>query len=215
MFSLENKVSVLQSVKWRYRAVWHFFCFLPVKGGLKYIICSRTNLQKGVHTMLKMIITEAVVSKGYDGAPAIRFYDAEGGSQIANLRIGKRVYDSRAENNHRWLNFNVKAFGDVCERIKRMKLKEGSYINLIARYDEESWEDKNSHETKTGAVLILEEVEFSGSGGGQKNGQGSTTGGTGSQGQQPMQGQPPQPDASMPGNFTGYEGFGSTENPFF
>ena len=33
--------------------------------------------------MIKMIITDAVVSKGYDGAPAIRFYDAEGGSQIA------------------------------------------------------------------------------------------------------------------------------------
>ena len=162
--------------------------------------------------MIKMIITDAVVSKGYDGAPAIRFYDAEGGSQIANLRIGKRVYDSRADNNHRWLNFNVKAFGDVCERIKRMKLKEGSYINLIARYDEESWVDKNTREAKTGTVLILEEVEFSGSSGGQKNGQ---SGGTGPQGQQPMQGQPPQPDAPMPSNFTGYEGFGGTENPYF
>ena len=28
VFSLENKVTVLQSVKWRYCAVWHFFCFL-------------------------------------------------------------------------------------------------------------------------------------------------------------------------------------------
>ena len=28
--------------------------------------------------MLKMIITEAVVSKGYDGAPGIRFFDSEG-----------------------------------------------------------------------------------------------------------------------------------------
>ena len=165
--------------------------------------------------MVKMIITDAVVSKGYDGTSAIRFYDAEGGSQIANLRIGKRVYDSRADNNHRWLNFNVKAFGDVCERIQRMKLKEGSYINVIARYDEESWVDKNTQETKTGVVLILEEVEFSGSGSGQKAGQSSPVGDTGPQGQQPMQGQPPQSGAPMPGNFTGYEGFGGTENPYF
>ena len=42
--------------------------------------------------MLKMIITEAVVSKGYDGAPAIRFYDGDGSSQIANFRIGKRAH---------------------------------------------------------------------------------------------------------------------------
>ena len=31
VFSLENKVTVFQSVKWRYCAVWHFFCFLPAK----------------------------------------------------------------------------------------------------------------------------------------------------------------------------------------
>ena len=31
VFSLENKVTVFQSVKWRYCAVWHFFCFLPTK----------------------------------------------------------------------------------------------------------------------------------------------------------------------------------------
>ena len=96
-----------------------------------------------------------------------------------------------------------------------MKLKEGSYINVIARYDEESWVDKNTQETKTGVVLILEEVEFSGSGSGQKAGQSSPVGDTGPQGQQPMQGQPPQSGAPMPGNFTGYEGFGGTENPYF
>ena len=31
VFSLGNKVTVFQSVKWRYCAVWHFFCFLPAK----------------------------------------------------------------------------------------------------------------------------------------------------------------------------------------
>lgn len=176
--------------------------------------------------MLKMIITEAVVSKGYDGAPAIRFYDGDGSSQIANFRVGKRVYDSKADNNHRWLNFNVKAFGDVCERIKRMKLKEGSYINLTARYDEETWETKDTHETRTGAVLYLEEIEFAGGGNGQKNGQ-SSAGGTAPQSTggypaaQPQgqpgypQGQPPQSAEPMPGNFTGFEGFAGGENPFF
>lgn len=173
--------------------------------------------------MLKMIITEAVVSKGYDGAPAIRFYDGEGGSQIANFRIGKRVYDSKADNNHRWVNLNVKAFGDVCERIKRMKLKEGSYINIIARYDEETWTVKDTNETRTGAVLYLEDIEYANSGNGQKTGQtgsGDSTpqgGGTpASQGQQPSQGQQaPQAPAPMPGSFTGFENFGGAENPFF
>lgn len=180
--------------------------------------------------MLKMIITEAVVSKGYDGAPAVRFFDSDGGGQIANFRIGKRVYDSKATDNRRWLNFSVKAFGDVCERIKRMKIKEGSYINIIARYDEETWETKDTHETRTGAVLYLDEIEYANSGNGQKNSQGNAggsapqnTGGSPApqsqqgypQGQQFQQGQAPQPADPMPGGFTGFESFSGAENPFF
>lgn len=170
--------------------------------------------------MLKLIITEAVVSKGYDGAPPIRFYDGDGGSQIANFRLGKRVYDSKAENNHRWLNFNVKAFGDVCERIKRMKLKEGSCINVIARYDEETWEVKETHESRTGVVLYLDEIEYAGSG--QKNGQSGSGGAAQNggapapQGRQSRQEQASPPADPMPGGFTGFEGFaGGSENPFF
>ena len=189
--------------------------------------------RKGHHIMLKLIITEAVVSKGYNDDPAVRYFssNSENTGQVANFRIGKRVYDSKAENNHRWLNFTVKAFGDMCERVKRMKLKEGSYINIIARYDEETWETKDTHETRTGVVLYLDEIEYASSGNGQKNGQTSSDG-TAPQGggapapqsgapapqSQPQghpQGQtPPAPDP-MPGGFTGYESFGDAGNPFF
>ena len=181
--------------------------------------------------MLKMIITEAVVSKGYNNDPAIRYFDSENSGQLATFRVGKRVYDSKADKNHRWLNFNVKAFGDMSERIKRMKHKEGSYINIVARYDEETWETKDTHETRTGVVLYLDEIEYASSGNGQKNGQ-TSSGGTAPQNggipatqnggpayeNQPQgklvpQGQPA-PDP-MPGGFTGYESFGGSGNPFF
>lgn len=166
--------------------------------------------------MLKMIITEAVVSKGYEEAPAIRFYDGDGSSQIANFRIGKRVYDSKAEDNHRWVNFNVKAFGAVCERIKRMKLKEGSYINIIARYDEETWEVKGTNETRTGAVLYLEDIEYAGGGNSQKNSKTVSGDSTPPGSDTPAaQGQAPQAPGPMPGGFTGFENFGGAENPFF
>lgn len=112
--------------------------------------------------MLKMMITDAVVSKGYNGDPAIRYFDVEGGGQIASFRIGKRLYDSKAPDNHRWLNFNVKASKNMCERIKRMKLKEGSYINIGARYDEETWKVKGTDETRTSVVLYLDEIEYAG-----------------------------------------------------
>lgn len=208
--------------------------------------------------MIKMIITDAVVSKGFDGNPAIRFYDGDNGRssgcQIANFRIGKRIYDSREENNYRWINLSVKGFGDICERIKKMKLKEGSFINLVARYDEESWDDKTTGEKRTAPVLILDEIEYCFAGGNnQKNGQNSTGGSSAGTGAPPAgtpQGQPypPTPQGGpyppipqgmpysgspyeqggtppqagipasappMPGNFTGFENFGSPQEQFF
>ena len=179
--------------------------------------------------MLKMIVTSAVVSKGYNENPAIRFFEGEKGFQSVSFRIGQKIYDSRAENNHRWINLTVKGFGEICERIKKMKLKEGSYINLIARYDEDSWEDRETGATRTAPVLILDEFYYSSSGCGQKNwknanGETGVTGefsadvagqasGTPSQraGYQPT----PQPTPSMPANFTGFENFSSQENPYF
>ena len=169
--------------------------------------------------MLKMIVTDAGVSKGYDGAPALRFYDGENGGQSVRFRIGKKVFDSRAKDNHRWINIGVKAFGDACERIKKMKLKEGSYVNIIGRYDEETWEDQETHEKKSAPVLIVDEIEYCG-GGGQKSNKdaaGSTPGEAGTE--PPAQGQPPAPtapsDGPMPDNFSGFEGFGGGGNPFF
>ena len=89
--------------------------------------------------MMKIFISDAVVSRGYDGAPAIRLFNSENGGEFAVFQVGIRKYDSRAENNHRWVNLKVKAFGDLCERIKKMSLKEGSFISLCGDYDEERW----------------------------------------------------------------------------
>ena len=93
--------------------------------------------------MFKVIATDVVISKGYDGAPALRF--SENGESV-RFRIGKKVYDTRAENNTRWVNLSVKAFGPVCERIKKMQLKESSFINILGRLDEDVWEDSTTHE---------------------------------------------------------------------
>ena len=79
--------------------------------------------------MLKFFATDVSVSKGYDGSPALRFSESDGVSRV-RFRVGKRVYDSRCENNHRYINLRVKASGDLCERIRKMKLKEGSFINI-------------------------------------------------------------------------------------
>ena len=177
--------------------------------------------------MFKAIITNAVVSKGYDGAAPFRYSENKNAVQF---KIGYRVYDKNAKDNQRYINLAVKAFGGLCERIEKMQLKESSHINIIGRMDEERWEDNGQQHSRF--IIIAEEIEYSGSGT-KPNGNGNGTGDAGSAPQtQNGQGQPPAPPQSqqaapqghppqnpqngsgMPSNFTGYENYGE-ENPFF
>ena len=78
--------------------------------------------------MIKVFTTNAVISKGYNGAPAIKFSDT---GDSARFRIGKKVFDTRAENNTRWVNLTVKVLdAKLCDRIRKMQLKEGSFVNI-------------------------------------------------------------------------------------
>lgn len=115
--------------------------------------------------LLSVFGTNVVVSKGYEGKPALRF-GGENNSTV-RFRVGCKVYDSNAENNTRWINLSMKAFGKVCEQIKKMDLKDGSWINFIGRLDEDKWEDRDSGDTKSQMVIILDKVEFAGGGSGK------------------------------------------------
>ena len=107
--------------------------------------------------MFKVIATDVVISNGYDGAPALKF--SENGESV-RFRIGKKVYDTRAENNTRWVNLSAKAFGPVCERIKKMQLKESSFINILGRLDEDVWEDSTTHEKRSAMVVINQSKNY-------------------------------------------------------
>ena len=75
--------------------------------------------------MILQIVTDAVVSKRYDGAPALHL--SEDGNFLS-FRIGHKVYDTRIKG-PRWINFNVYAAGELAQRIAAMNLREGSHIN--------------------------------------------------------------------------------------
>lgn len=157
--------------------------------------------------MLDVIATSAVVSRGYEGAAALKF--SEKGDAV-RFRIGKKVYDSRAENNTRWINISVKAFGDVCERIKKMQLKEGSFINFRGRLDEDVWTDQQTKESKSAMVIILDDIEYAG-GGKPKENQGSAqqqNGAATNAGNTAVPAAAPTAGGQMPNGFTGYEPFG-------
>lgn len=157
--------------------------------------------------MLKVFATQVVVSRGYDGAAAIRF--SEKGDAV-RFRIGKKVYDPNAENNARWVNLAVKGFGPVCERIRKMQLKDGSFVNLIGRLDEDVWEDQQTCEKRSAMVIILDDIEYASSGGKSKDGQNTNETRT----QYAAPATPASPTPAYNGDFTGYEAFGSG-NSFF
>jgi single-stranded DNA-binding protein len=158
--------------------------------------------------MNKIIFTDAVISKGFDGAAALRFNDTK---SVVNFKIGKRVYDKNAKDNHRYINIAVKAFGNICERVEKMQLKEGSLINIWGKFDEEQWEDKGQKYSRF--IIIAEEIEYASSG---------KSGGNGSNGSAPPASNengtesPPTPTeppnssgepTGMPDNFGGFDNF--------
>lgn len=150
--------------------------------------------------MLKVFGTQVVISRGYDGAAAIKF--SEKGDAV-RFRIGKKVYDSNAADNTRWINMAVKGFGPICERIKKMQLKEGSFVNFVGRLDEDVWEDSQTKEKKSVTVIILDEIEYASGGSRPKENQNNSQT-TNNANATPL----------SEGGFTGFEAFGGS-NPFF
>ena len=150
--------------------------------------------------MLKVIATQVVISKGYDNKPAISITRTNE-SLAVRFRIGKKVYDPKADGNSRWLNYSVKGFGSIVDRIEKMKLKDGSFVNIFGRLDEDTWEDQTTHEKKSAPVIILEDIEYASVGGGKDgNSQGN--------GNQAASQGAPAPTGSNEGGFTGFEPFG-------
>lgn len=67
-------------------------------------------------------------------ADAIRINTQEGKTTVS-FQIGKQMYDSKYDDNVHYNNFLVYAYGDVAERIQRMKLKIGSCVHIWAKMD--------------------------------------------------------------------------------
>ena len=152
--------------------------------------------------MIKVIATQVVISKGYDNKPAINITRTNE-SLAVRFRIGKKVYDPKADGNSRWLNYSVKGFGPIVDRIEKMQLKDGSFVNIFGRLDEDTWEDQTTHEKKSAPVIILEDIEYA-STGGKKEGNSQ---GNGTSNQAASQGAPA-PAGANDGGFTGFEPFG-------
>lgn len=102
--------------------------------------------------MVFLIITNALVSKGYNGTAAVRFSP---GGETVRFRVGCREYNG---GEYRWKNWSIRATGSICNKIQQMHIKEGSVLNIIGRYDEETWTDQGVE--KVTPVVLASSVEF-------------------------------------------------------
>ena len=157
--------------------------------------------------MFKVFATNVVVSKGYENNPALKFFG--NGDSCVQFRVGERVYDTNAENNTRWVNHSVKAFGDVCERIKKMQLKEGSLINFIGTLTEDVWTEGEGEnkKKKSAQVIVLSDIEYA-SGGSKKSANDGQAQGSAEKKGEGVTADNGGKTPEQSENFTGYEPFG-------
>lgn len=106
-------------------------------------------------------VTKAFVSKGYKKKPAI--WESEDGT-LMRFRTSYNFYDKNAEDGKFWDNDRVIVSGYLCEKIRNMGLKEGSFINYGGERVLESIPDEETGEIKRMFVIRLAWIEFAGSG---------------------------------------------------
>ena len=146
--------------------------------------------------MLAVLITGALISKGYQEEPAIKVSDS---GKAVWFRVGKKVYDPQEKDNRRWVNVSIKGFGYMVERVQKMQLKEGVYVNIRGRLDSDEWTDKGGN-TRKSLVVIAEDIEYAG---GKVKDESEDS----EPASQPEKAPLP---TEAPGEFTGYEPFGGT-----
>ena len=106
-------------------------------------------------------VTKAFVSKGYKKKPAI--WESEDGT-LMRFRTSFNFYDKNAEDGKFWENDRIIASGYLCEKIRNMGLKEGSFINYGGERVLESFPDEETGEIKYMFVVRLSWIEFAGMG---------------------------------------------------
>ena len=179
--------------------------------------------------MFKVAITDATISKGFEGKPALNFSTNK---SAVNFKIGYRVYDKNAPNNHRFINFAVKAFTPLVERIEKMKLKEGSRVHIWGKMDEDIWDDEQGQK-QSRLVIIADDIEYASSDTNKSNGNGTNGAGAAPPVQngneqvevpqtgpnsppaQPQQNSQENQPEGMPSGFGGYNSFDNGENNDF
>lgn len=112
--------------------------------------------------MLSANLSNVFVSKGYEDKPAMTFVNGENGEvSVVSFNVSASVYDSKAENNKRYVSIPCKAFGAVAQRIEKMKVDAGANVNIAGILDEDRWEKDGQKHRRL--FVRVDAIEYNGS----------------------------------------------------
>ena len=150
--------------------------------------------------MVPIFISNALVSDGFNPAPALR--QQANGEVLFN--VGHRIPDPQAQGGSRWINFEITVPPALVPLLNQLSIKAKTWVNILATVDTRATMDKNG-QTKNHRVYIARFIEpIPQAAPKQQNGQPAPVYNNGA----PVQnyannGQPPQ----QPAGFTGVAAF--------
>lgn len=111
--------------------------------------------------MLSANLSNVFVSKGYEDKPAMNFIRGENEEvSVVTFNLSVSVYDSKAENNKRYVSIPCKAFGAVAQRIEKMKVDAGANVNVVGVLDEDRWEKDGEKHRRL--YVRVDAIEYNG-----------------------------------------------------
>lgn len=100
-------------------------------------------------------VTNARINKGYQDKPAITINEQ---GTFAYFQASIQKYDTKAENKTKWINIPVRVLSKkIIERIQKLNLGEGSYINLSLELDNNEF---TTNDGKKKTELAFNVIDF-------------------------------------------------------
>ena len=104
--------------------------------------------------MVPIFISNALVSDGFNNAPALR--QQANGEVLFN--VGHRIPDPQAQGGSRWINFEITVPPALVPLLNQLSIKAKTWVNILATVDTRATMDKNG-QTKNHRVYIARFIE--------------------------------------------------------
>lgn len=105
--------------------------------------------------MVPIFISNALVSDGFNNAPALR--QQANGEVLFN--VGHRIPDPQAQGGSRWINFEITVPPALVPLLNQLSIKAKTWVNILATVDTRATVDKNG-QTKNHRVYIARFIEL-------------------------------------------------------